>query len=183
MARPIFSVPETNRFMTNAIRELQALRAQKTRALLQSLDAGIAAGRKGMLPAEQRLDDEIKALEERISDLSGEFKEQERTREARAAVGAFSERIARNSGVSESRNMKLKSPNSDYHLTYRQHDIRVGSGGASWVRDLMRASIPGMDDDGSSRRRLQQHAEEVSRDVAFAEFRDLSRIDGQGGYA
>lgn len=59
--------------------------------------------------------------------------------------------------------------NDYYGLTYRQH-------GRSYLRDLMRVSLSGYDTTGESRARLGQHAEELER-------RDLSRVDGQGGYA
>lgn len=40
-----------------------------------------------------------------------------------------------------------------------------------------------MDDTSESRRRLEQHAEEVQTSADYMEYRDLSRVDGSGGYA
>jgi HK97 family phage major capsid protein len=59
---------------------------------------------------------------------------------------------------------------TDYDGTYRP------GGRTSYFRDVMRVSIAGLDDTNESRRRLAEHAEEVER-------RDLSRVDGAGGYA
>jgi hypothetical protein len=57
-------------------------------------------------------------------------------------------------------------------------------GGASWFRDVMRVSLGGMDTDGSSMRRLAEHRERIERVMGTApEYRDLSRVDGSGGYA
>jgi HK97 family phage major capsid protein len=53
------------------------------------------------------------------------------------------------------------------------------SGGRdSYLRDLMRVSLT-RDTDGQSAERLRRHAQET----ADTEYRDLSRVDGSGGYA
>jgi len=62
-------------------------------------------------------------------------------------------------------------------LIYRRGDPRQ-----SWCRDLIRLSL-NLDSDGESRARLASHAEQVVDHPAFQEHRDLSRVDGQGGYA
>ena len=62
-------------------------------------------------------------------------------------------------------------------LVYRRGDPRQ-----SWTRDLIRLSL-NLDSDGESRRRLTSHAAQVVDHPAFQEQRDLSRVDGSGGYA
>ena len=52
----------------------------------------------------------------------------------------------------------------------------------SYVRDLIKYSL-NMDTDGSSRDRLFRHAQDVATLDDYKEYRDLSRVDGQGGYA
>jgi len=74
-------------------------------------------------------------------------------------------------------NMLQRTATHDGHLTYRRADQRT-----SWIRDLILTQT-GMDDSGESRRRLNQHAYEVQSDPLYQEYRDLSRVDGQGGYA
>ena len=53
----------------------------------------------------------------------------------------------------------------------------------SYLRDLMRVGLPGHDSDGSSTRRLAEHAGEVASSADYIEHRDLDRVDGSGGYA
>ena len=48
----------------------------------------------------------------------------------------------------------------------------------SYVRDLIRVHQQ-LDMNGESRSRLMRHAEEIGE----TEYRDLSRVDGSGGYA
>jgi HK97 family phage major capsid protein len=62
-------------------------------------------------------------------------------------------------------------------LIYRRGDHRQ-----SWARDLIRMSL-NLDSDGESRARLASHAQQVVDHPAFQEHRDLSRVDGSGGYA
>ncbi|MGO9157275.1 phage major capsid protein [Mycobacterium sp.] len=62
-------------------------------------------------------------------------------------------------------------------LVYRRGDQRQ-----SWCRDLIRLSM-NLDSDGESRARLTSHAQQVVDHPAFEEHRDLSRVDGSGGYA
>ena len=52
-------------------------------------------------------------------------------------------------------------------------------GGQSYLRDLARIAV-NADDTNESRRRLSEHSDEVGRGM---ESRDLSRVDGSGGYA
>jgi HK97 family phage major capsid protein len=65
----------------------------------------------------------------------------------------------------------------DDNLVYRRHDRRT-----SWVRDLMAHSL-NRDETGEARSRLARHAAEVATEPAYLEYRDISRVDGQGGYA
>src|SRR4029077_4263918 len=62
-------------------------------------------------------------------------------------------------------------------LVYGRGDPRQ-----SWCRDLIRLSL-NLDSDGESRARLASHAQQVVDHPAFQEVRDLSRVDGSGGYA
>jgi HK97 family phage major capsid protein len=52
----------------------------------------------------------------------------------------------------------------------------------SWLRDLMRTATPGGDDTGEARRRLMNHAQDVATAPEYQEYRDISRVDGSGGY-
>jgi HK97 family phage major capsid protein len=61
-------------------------------------------------------------------------------------------------------------------LTYQKGDRR------SYVKDLIKMTL-NTDDTGESRARLMRHAQDVATDDSFKEYRDISRVDGQGGYA
>jgi HK97 family phage major capsid protein len=58
--------------------------------------------------------------------------------------------------------------------TYQQGDTR-----RSYLVDLARATL-NRDEDGECRKRLMNHAQDVAEG---AEYRDISRVDGAGGYA
>jgi HK97 family phage major capsid protein len=64
----------------------------------------------------------------------------------------------------------------DHNLTYRRADQRT-----SWIRDLI-LNHANQDPTGECRARLARHAEEVAHSPEFQEHRDLSRVDGEGGY-
>ena len=61
--------------------------------------------------------------------------------------------------------------------TYQRGDPR-----RSYLQDLIRVQL-NMDADGSARDRLMRHAHDVATLSEYAEHRDLSRVDGSGGYA
>jgi HK97 family phage major capsid protein len=118
--------------------------------------------------------------------------EDRRYRQARADLTALDERITEYRGELEraqlpphlshltqtttSRNTMNNHADSR-DLVYRRGDHRQ-----SWCRDLIRLSL-NLDSDGESSARLASHAQQVVDHPAFAEHRDLSRIDGSGGYA
>jgi HK97 family phage major capsid protein len=102
-------------------------------------------------------DEELRGLDERISELS---EESERERTVTAGALAVKRARARVDSVSEAR-------------TYDRGN------GRSYLQDLARLQL-NMDADGSARDRLMRHAQDVASDP---EYRDLNRTDGTGGYA
>jgi hypothetical protein len=70
----------------------------------------------------------------------------------------------------------MTTRHNSYDLTYRR-----GLGQPSWLKDMIHAAL-GNDNSGESRGRLMSHARDVAEHGAFQEFRDLSRVDGSGGY-
>jgi HK97 family phage major capsid protein len=52
----------------------------------------------------------------------------------------------------------------------------------SFVSDLVKASTAGLDISGEARQRLSQHTEDIAN-RGGQEYRDLTRVDGSGGYA
>ena len=61
--------------------------------------------------------------------------------------------------------------------TYQKGDTRV-----SYMQDLIKLSL-NLDSTGEARSRLMRHAQDVAELPEYAEYRDLSRVDGSGGYA
>jgi HK97 family phage major capsid protein len=77
-----------------------------------------------------------------------------------------------------------KTTMSNIHVS--EPDLYRRGGEYSFGHDLIRASTPGLDLDGSARNRLTRHTEEMSQrryTGGGMEARDLSRVDGSGGYA
>ncbi|MEW2250399.1 phage major capsid protein [Streptomyces sp. NPDC006975] len=101
-------------------------------------------------------DEELRQLDERITELS---EEEERSQQVTAGALAVKRAQARVQSVNESR-------------TYERGN------GRSYLQDLARVQL-NMDGDGAARERLQRHALEVESD---REYRDLNRTDGNGGY-
>ncbi|MFB7736172.1 phage major capsid protein [Streptomyces sp. NPDC056112] len=101
-------------------------------------------------------DDELRALDERISELSDEAERNRKVTEGAAAVKRAQARVQ---SVHESR-------------TYERGN------GRSYLQDLARVQLR-MDADGQSEERLRRHAQDVATDP---EFRALDRTDGSGGH-
>lgn len=72
---------------------------------------------------------------------------------------------------------------ADYDLVYQGPKSARGQR-HSWLRDLIKTSIND-DPGGECRRRLAEHADQVRNHPVYnqPEYRDLSRLDGEGGYA
>ncbi|MCM1972319.1 phage major capsid protein [Streptomyces sp. G1] len=102
-------------------------------------------------------DDELRQLDERITELSDEA---ERERTITAGAAAVKRAKARVQSVNE-------------------HRVYERGNGRSYLQDLARVQLR-MDADGSAEERLRRHAQDVAEDP---EYRDLSRTDGSGGYA
>jgi HK97 family phage major capsid protein len=75
-----------------------------------------------------------------------------------------------------SRNQTTLRSTMNEPIAYRR------SGGPSYLRDMVRVAA-GIDDTSESRNRLAMHAEQVASHPDYLELRDLSRVDGSGGYA
>lgn len=157
------------------VEKRETLRLQCERVL----NAARSAGREHVLPAEDQLFDDLKTLDKRIEFLRAEYDRGPGSPTLRAFKAQI-ESSQQHRSTSTMSTATLQRPGFDSDLTYREFDKR---GQVSWVRDLMRVSIPGMDTTGESRQRLSRHAQEVAQHPAYTEFRDISRTDGQGGYA
>lgn len=99
------------------------------------------------------LDEEIRKLEERVAELSDEDERTKRAASAQRRVKAV-----------------------DASLRVNERRTYEPGNGRSYFTDLAKAHILG---DGESRQRLNNHAQDVA---TAQEYRDLTRVDGSGGY-
>lgn len=137
-------------------------------ALFDMFAAARDEGRADSTPTEHRAMKEYKALVARRDELRAEVERAGDTSALTRAINA----------PKETRAMTTPTANraADANLVYRAADKRV-----SWVQDLLRAQL-GMDDTYEARNRLRAHSEQVAQHPAYTEYRDISRVDGQGGY-
>lgn len=113
--------------------------------------------------------------------------EQRRFDEHRADLLALTERVGFETAELERAGIPPRlrglTPNDPRSKTMSTHvnepELYRRGGPHSFGLDLIRASTPGMDLDGEARQRLARHTEDMLDRV---EYRDLSRVDGSGGY-
>lgn len=104
-------------------------------------------------------------LQERISEQSAELERSGALQTGNAAVRSATRLVE-----------SVREP-----ITYQ----RAGNGGvgqASYLQDICRLGM-NMDYTGRARERLMRHAIDVESMPEYKELRDISRVDGQGGYA
>ena len=104
---------------------------------------------------------EVIGLDERINEIRAEV---ERS-------GQINKNLA---GIRKAQSARISVKEQ---LTYQK-----GDRSRSYVQDLIKMSL-NLDGDGESRGRLMRHAQDVVTDDSYKEYRDISRVDGQGGYA
>jgi HK97 family phage major capsid protein len=109
----------------------------------------------------KKLGAEIEGLDERIQEVSGEI---ERS-------GQLNQNLKR-----------IKAAEQSVVKVKEQATYQKGDGRRSYMQDLVRVQL-NMDTTGEARERLMRHASDVATLPEYAEYRDLSRTDGSGGYA
>jgi hypothetical protein len=145
--------------------KLQAGRDRAYQTAERILDNARKAGRDTLSEVEQRKFDNARsdmlALDRRLGDQASE--------DRRAVLPIHLQHL------SQKRPQAMFSVNEPQ--TYRR-----GDHAHSWCRDMIKTTL-NLPDAFEARERLNRHAEEVSQNVASTEYRDLSRVDGSGGYA
>lgn len=133
-----------------------------------------AQGRQDLNAAEtteyRQLTADIKPKQEEILNLGTLISEQSEELERSGQLDADTMAVRKASGRLDS----IKEP-----TTYSRENTR-----ASYLQDVCRVGA-NMDYTGQARERLMRHAQDVetSTEKRYAEMRDLSRVDGAGGYA
>jgi HK97 family phage major capsid protein len=129
-------------------------------------------GRDTLTPAEaarhQQAIVAIGALTSRIGDLQAD--------ETRAGTdNPLLQRIRANQ-------TQTRRPTVSTHVLSEPEPVYARTSRHSFAADLVKASTAGLDIGGESRRRLQEHADYMNERGGL-EHRDLTRVDGSGGYA
>lgn len=138
------------------------------------LDVAREAGRDPLTQLntdEQRMFDDhsgnIRRLDEELASLDSRIEQQKSEIERAGKNNANVQRV-------KDAQRGLESINEE--KVYRKN------GQNSYMRDMIKVSL-GQDYDGIAQQRLRRHAQDVATLPEYAEYRDLSRTDGQGGYA
>ena len=104
---------------------------------------------------------DIEALDERVTEVGEEV---------------------RRSGQISAGLKKIRSTEKSVLSVKEQSTYIKGDPRRSYMQDLIRMSM-NMDTTGEARDRLMRHAQDVQTLPEYLEYRDLSRVEGQGGYA
>jgi HK97 family phage major capsid protein len=116
---------------------------------------------RGYMEEMKKLGAEVVGLDERIEEIRAEV-------ERSGAIAAGLNRIRRAEGtITKVREQAI----------YQKGDPR-----RSYMQDMIKVSL-NVDDTGECRERLMRHAQDVATLPEYMEYRDISRTDGQGGYA
>ncbi|MGW1559074.1 phage major capsid protein [Streptomyces sp. NPDC002144] len=154
-----------------AVDSLELMRLKERRQELRSQRVSLVNGyeRRGPESLHPSDDASLDRIARELADVRSQISALENAPNvtpARRSAGAGMER----------RSASAPQP-SGWSVSHEPRTYEQGNG-SSYMQDLMRSTI-GMDSDGSARRRLQRHAQDVQEAV---ERRDLSRTDGAGGY-
>ena len=152
-----------------SVAEGRARSQQKAEAVL------LLAKEQGRAQLETEEDDEYRRY---LADMRGQGSEimglDERITEIRAEVER-SGQIAKNlAGIRRAESSLVK--------VEEQAVYQKGNRQRSYINDLIKYSL-NMDTSGECRERLYRHAQDVATLDDYKEYRDLSRVEGQGGYA
>jgi HK97 family phage major capsid protein len=153
---------------TKLVRDRDELKSKAEAILMEARSAG-----RDNLEAEEdkelrsymagmsKIGDELKGLEERIEETRAEV---ERTGQITAGL------------------QRIRSAEQSIVRVKEQSIYPKGHPERSYIQDLIKYSM-NLDTTGQCRDRLFRHANEVQTSDEYKEFRDLSRVDGSGGYA
>jgi HK97 family phage major capsid protein len=149
-------------------RQRESLQEKAEAVLLEARSAG-----REQLQAEE--DTELRKYTKQMKDVGDDIANlDERIEETRAEVertGSINKNLAR-----------IRQAEGTVARVKEQQVYQKGDPRRSYMQDLIKMSL-NIDDTGEARDRLMRHAQDVSTNPEYAEYRDLSRVDGSGGYA
>lgn len=162
-------------FLQTLIKRRSTVSEERSRAQQKAEAVLLLAKEQGREKLDQQEDDEFRKYTEEMKTLGAEIVGMdERIEEIRSEV----ERSGQiNSNLSRIRKAEGTMAKVKEQAIYQKGDPR-----RSYMQDLIKVTI-NMDGDGECRDRLMRHSQDVATLPEYSEYRDLSRVDGQGGYA
>jgi HK97 family phage major capsid protein len=155
------------------LNQLRAGRAQAHADAQSILQRAKSEGRSVLGESEQRRLDahlaDLRGLTQRIAEAEAD---EQRAGAGNPTLARIRAAATQNGKPAMSSGMSVYEP-----ATYQKGDTRV-----SYMQDLIKLSL-NLDSTGEARSRLMRHAQDVAELPEYAEYRDLSRVDGSGGYA
>ena len=153
------------------LNQLRAGRAQAHADAQSILQRAKREGRSVLGDAEQR------RLDAHLADFRGLTERIEQAEADERRAGAGNPLLARLRTAPENGSPAMSTASVYEPATYQKGDPR-----RSYMQDLIKLSL-NLDSTGEARSRLMRHAQDVAELPEYAEYRDLSRVDGSGGYA
>lgn len=162
-------------FLATLIKRRGQVHEERARAQQKGEAVLLLAREQGREKLEPEEDDEFRKYMESMKTLGAEITNlDERIEEIRAEV----ERSGQiNASLSRIRRAEGTISKVREQAIYQKGDAR-----RSYMQDMIKVAL-NVDDTGECRDRLLRHAQDVANLPEYTEFRDLSRVDGQGGYA
>lgn len=162
-------------FLQTLIKRRGQVSEERSRAQQKAEAVLLLAKEQGRDKLDQQEDDEFRKYTEEMRTLGAEIVGMdERIEEIRSEV----ERSGQiNSNLSRIRKAEGTMAKVKEQAIYQKGDPR-----RSYMQDLIKVTM-NMDGDGECRDRLMRHGQDVATLPEYSEYRDLSRTDGNGGYA
>jgi HK97 family phage major capsid protein len=162
-------------FLATLIKRRGHVHEERARAQQKGEAVLLLAREQGREKLEPEEDDEFRKYMEEMRTLGAEIVGlDERIEEIRAEV----ERSGQiNASLSRIRRAEGTITKVREQAIYQKGDPR-----RSYMQDMIKVAL-NVDDTGDCRDRLLRHAQDVQTLDEYTEYRDISRVDGQGGYA
>lgn len=162
-------------FLATLIKRRGTIHEERARAQQKGEAVLLLAREQGREKLETTEDDEFRKYMEEMRTLGAEIVGlDERIEEIRSEV----ERSGQiNASLSRIRRAEGTLTKVNEQAIYQKGDPR-----RSYMQDMIKTAL-NVDDTGECRDRLMRHAQDVATLPEYTEYRDISRVDGSGGYA
>lgn len=162
-------------FLATLIKRRGQVHEERTRAQQKGEAVLLLAKEQGREKLETEEDTEFRKYMDEMRNLGAEIVNlDERIEEIRAEV--------ERSGQINSSLARIRRAEGTITKVREQAIYQKGDSRRSYMQDMIKVAL-NVDDTGECRERLMRHAQDVSTLPEYMEYRDISRVDGQGGYA